>query len=424
MKSVLLSIIIFVIVSLTSTAVHIYVTTTRTIDSMIETIRPYVDMDYQSFSNPMDGSISINGVTFDYGDGMIMEIDSIEFILDSVFDYVDLNEKIDAGEIPEKIQVNVNHLYADLEFFSKLGDEPGSFGSVAEYVAALNCGNIKKFDYKNLEKLGYEGLDQSAVFSFQYNKYTSIADVKIELLFHDIFSYSFKSSIPDVEIAKSLVDPNSSVTNLEIEMQDMGFNKKVSNFCSKESGAENTEYVEQHIQELKNYFTDANVKLSDEMYHAYRAFFVDQAALKFKFQPANSINLKYLEQYETKDWPLVFGLSMYVNNDKVQNLNFDWDRSKAVKNLINAQKDPQVRRAEKKTGPNLNNQLAYVEIPAAKLNQYVNSQVKLSSTRGKSYEGLITGLSGGRIIMEVQLHGGKIKLPIRTDEIANAFVYK
>jgi len=424
MQKVILGFFIFIMVTLSSTATYLYFSTKSAVDSLLHSISPYIYINYQNFSNPMDGSVSIHGVTLSYGEGVAFDIDSIEFKLDSAFDYIDFNKRLKAGEIPEKLQLKVNHAYADLEYFEELNEKPGKFGSISEYVAALNCGDIKKFDYDNLYKLGYTGIDNSLEMSFEYNQFTSIADMKIDFLLHDIFSYSFKTSVADIDIAKNIVDPNNSITNLEIEMQDLGFNKKLSDFCATESGVEHADYVEQHIQELKNYFTDANVKLSNEMYDAYRAFFVDQAALKFKFQPTNSINLKYLEQYETKDWPLVFGLSMYVNNDKVQDLNFDWDRAKVIKDLISAQKDPQVRRAEKKTGSKLNNQLAYVEIPAAKLNQYVNSQVKLSSTRGKSYEGLITGLSGGQIIMEVQLHGGKIKLPIRTDEIANAFVYK
>lgn len=368
----------------------------------------------------MDGKIVIHGVSIGDGSDKSIDIGSIEFILDSAFDYIDFNKKYNTHLIPDKLQIKINHAYADSALIDSFAEKPGKIERINSYISALGCGEITNIDNEQLLELGYSGLDASINLVYDYNTFTSTIDAVFELELHGMESYSFKTAIPNIKSYIDLTNPESTIKNLEVKVQDLGFNKKLTEYCANKTGLGETLHVDQHVEKLKNYFTKADIKLSDELYTAYHQYMHDQAEITFNFQPDSAVNLKYIDFFETKDWPKVLGLSLYVDERKVENVEIDWDRQKVVSNLIKAQQD--TSKADSKT--TLQTKLQYVEIIPSKLNQYVRSQVKLKSKQGKSYEGVITGFSGGQLIMEVTLHGGKIKLPIRTNEIVSAFVSK
>lgn len=425
MQKTIATLLFIVVVSFTSTAAYIYFSTKSAVDSVIHSVYPFIDIRYQSFTNPMDGSISIHGVSISDQDDISIDIGSIELQLDSALDYIDFNRQLNSGSVPEKLQLSVNNAYADLDLLTQLSEKPGKFERISSYIAALGCGDINKITMDNFSDLGYSGVDGSINLSFNYNKYTSVADIEAELILHDMESYSFKTSIPNIKKVYDFSNPDNESDNLTIEVQDLGYNKKLSDFCSKESGVDNEQYVEQHMQGVKNYLTTANIALSEDIYNAYRAYFVDQANIKFTVRPESAVNLKYINLFEIKDWPKVLGLKMYANDKKIDDLSLAWNKDVVVKDLLNAQVDPNSTNGNTTTSKkDKGKQRKFVNVAAASLNNYVNSKVKLESKLGKSYEGRIIGIRGGQIVMEVKLHGGKVELPIDLDEIVTASVYK
>lgn len=83
MKKILSIFFLIIVVSLASTAAYIYFSTKSAVDSMIDSVRPFATIKYQRFSNPMDGSISIHGVTVGDGYGSNVDVGSIKLKLDS-----------------------------------------------------------------------------------------------------------------------------------------------------------------------------------------------------------------------------------------------------------------------------------------------------------------------------------------------------
>jgi len=80
---------IVLIFSLSSTYGYFYYTTKSNVDSFINSVRPFVNIQYQTFSNTMDGKISIKDVSIQQPSGEeITHIGSIDFILDSALDYI------------------------------------------------------------------------------------------------------------------------------------------------------------------------------------------------------------------------------------------------------------------------------------------------------------------------------------------------
>ncbi len=433
MKKLIGTLLVIVVLSLVSTAAYIYFSTKSAVDSMIESVQPFVNIKYQRFSNPMDGSISIHGVTIGDGYGSNVDVGSIELKMDSALDYINFEKKLTSGEILPKLQLQINHVYADIDFLKKIQDssDKSAFEKINAYIDALGCGDIKTIGSEQLSDLGYSGIDSSLNLNFEYNKSLATITMNVDYIMHGMAAFLIKTSIPYIYTAQDFANINNKVNNLVFELQDLGYNESIIEHCSLESKLERDAYIEQHLQEFKNYLTKANVQLSDDLYDVYRAYFVDKATLTFSVQPDSAVNLQYINLYETKDWPTVLGLSVATNGNSVQDLTFAWNKDTVTKDLMNARegveiakleddevRDPQTRRKQV-----LRNR-AYFEIPVSSLDQYRGFDVKLETKLGRTYTGYIKGVTRSQVIVVILLKGGKAEIPVGTNKISKAFIYK
>ncbi len=431
MKKLIVTLFLVATISLVSTAAYIYFSTKSAVDSLIESARPFVNIKYQRFSKPMDGSIAIDGVTIADGYGASVDIRSIELKLDSALDYINFEKKLTSGEILPKLQLQINHAYVDMELLQKnqASSKNNAFELIAAYITALGCGDITEIGSEQLTDLGYSAIDSSINLNFEYNKPSATVTMEFDYILHGMSSFLVKTEIPNIYSSKDLANLNNKLNSIVFELQDLGYNNSIIEFCAHESKLEREVYIEQHLQEIKNYLTAANISLSDDLFAAYRSYFVDKSTLTFTSQPDSAVNLQYINLYETKDWPIVLGLSIKVDDEPIKDISFDWDKDKVVNKLLAAREgvqlaklagdkaapDPQTRRQQTRT---------YFEIPVADLDQYINSDVKLETKLGRTYSGHIKGVTRSQVVVVILLKSGRAEIPVGTNKIARAFIYR
>jgi hypothetical protein len=433
MKKLFVTLVLILILSLISTTAYIYFSTKRAVDSLIESAQPFVNIKYQRFSNPMDGSISIHGVTIGDGYGTNIDVGSIELKLDSALDYINFNTKITSGEILPKLQLQINHVYADMDLLEKSqsSSSPNAFEKISSYIAALGCGDVKEIGTKQLSDLGYSGIDSSLNLNFEYNKSLATATMQFDYVLHDMSSFLVKTSIPYIYSPQDFANINTKINNLTIELQDLGYTNSLIDYCSLESNLEPEAFIDLRIQALKRYLSKANIQLSDDLYAAYRSYFVDKAPLTFTSQPDSAVNLQYINLYETKDWPTVLGLSIAVNGKPVKDSHFSWNKNTVIKNLLNARDGVELTKLESNEAhdPQTRKKQAlrnrdYFEIPVSKLDQYIHSDVKIETKLGKIYTGYVKGVTRSQVIVVIRLKGGKAEIPVGTNKISKAYIYR
>ena len=428
MKNLLSRLILIVAIALASTAAYIYFSTKSTVDSMIQSIHPFVTVEYKHFNNFMDGRISIHDVSINTklsGENTHIDVGSIEVKMDSVLDYFNFEQKINSGEIPPNLQLAINHVHTDLSLLIK--DSPDKLDKIADYMAELACSEVELTPSEKLTALGYSGIDSSISVDFEYSELTSEAEVKFELTLHDMARYAVKTSIPNVSSTVGLTNPNGKVSSLEFGIQDLGYNKKLIEYCSNQSGIQPELYVKQHIQALKKYFADASVSFSDSVYDAYRAYLIEQAHVSISSHPNSSISMESLRFYETKDWASILDLTLFVDEKPANNFFFDWNKESVLNDLLKArslslkkdetnQKQIRIIKRVKKS------QKVNTEIPTSRIHEYTNKHVTLNTKSGKTFKGIVKSVNRGQVIMIISIQGGNAEIPIDVSKITKVSI--
>jgi hypothetical protein len=396
----------------------------------------------------MDGSIALKGVTMRpiffprMGSGEVT-IRSIEFRLNSVFDFIFLKGKIKKATkenqnlfaVAPKIQIKFNHIRSDVKQFSEWWGKGGDsyLGRIIARSRAQGCGDIKSIDFaKFIPKLGYETVEYSTILNYEYDKYASIIDLENEWTIHDLTSFSLKGSISNVTSIADFQDPSNLLTKIYFVHQDLGYNKGWIDFCVKKSGVKAENYINHHIEHLKNYLSKANVILSDGLYDTYKAS-LNQTEVTFKIMPEN-INsiLLMVERYKPSSWAGVLGMTVEVDGKEVNDLSMDWNRDTVLKNLLEVESHDEKTKQQtlneanspKKKNTKKKKKRSYIEVSIPELKNYVNSYAKIILKSGKKFKGLIVEDEENSITLKVKTQGGSIEMQMNYEKIKKALIYK
>ncbi len=415
----LAKILVFIVICLSSAYGYFYYVTKSNVDSFIESVSPFVQIKYETFFSALNGKISLSEVSISTPPyGKLAQIDSVDFILDSAFDYFTLDDKLSAGEIIPKIQLKINHLNTSVDMLDVYTQEPAPFEQFMNHIAAQGCGEIESVDMTLLPELGYSTLDASMNINFDYSQKERLARFNIDLIAHDMNAVYTTVEIPHIANLRDFTSPDIQVGTFKVDVQDLGYSDNVAEFCAGKSDVPVEEYAEHHLEALKSFFTNADISLSDGVYEAYEAYVAEQATLTFSIQPKSAVNWKYISLYPTEEWPRILGLSLLVNGEKVDDVEVSWDEERSLATAIASKQEVTTKQERvpqrKKT---------YVQVAPHQLTNYVDSRVKVETKLNRKYEGYVRK-SGGALVVQITSHGGKIDIPADSQTIAKAFVYK
>lgn len=428
MKQFFSRLFLIAVISLTSTAAYIYFSTKSTVDSMIQSIQPFITVEYKQFKNYMDGSISIHDVSIitKFSDKhTTIDVGSIEVKMDSVLDYFNFEQKINSGEIIPKLQLAINHVHTDMGLF--INDSPDELGLITDYITELACGEVKLTPNEKLTALGYSGIDSSISIDFEYSELTSEAELKIDLILHDMARYAVNTSIPNVTSTVDLTNLTSNFSDLEFGMQDLGYNQRLIEYCSDQSEVNAELYVKRHIEALKNYFANANVSFSNSVYDAYKSYLIEQAYVSISSHPTSSISIEPLRFYDTKDWASILDLTLFVNEKPASHFFFDWNKESVLNELLKARALPKKERETEKKQVRIikrvkQSQKVNTEIPVSRLHEYTNQFVSVNTKSAKTFKGIVKSIKRGQVIMIITIQGGKAEIPIDISKITKVSI--
>lgn len=415
----LAKILVFIVICLSSAYGYFYYVTKSNVDSFIESVSPFIQIKYETFFSALNGKISLSEVSISTPPyGKLAQIDSVDFILDSAFDYFTLDDKLSAGEIIPKIQLKINHLNTSVDMLDVYTQEPAPFEQFMNHIAAQGCGEIESVDMTLLPELGYSRLDASMNINFDYSQKERLATFNIDFIAHDMNAVYTTVEIPHIASLRDFTSPDIQVGTFKVDVQDLGYSDNVAEFCAAKSDVPVEEYAEHHLEALKSFFTNADITLSDGIYGAYEAYVAEQATLTFSIQPKSAVNWKYISLYPTEEWPRILGLSLLVDGEKVDDLEVSWDEERSLATAIASKQEVTTKQERvpqrKKT---------YVQVAPHQLTNYIDSRVKVETKLNRKYEGYVRK-SGGELVVQITSHGGKIDIPADSPTIAKAFVYK
>ena len=423
MKKLILALFVLLVGSVAGVYFYINYKVKENVDSVIEAVKPVARITYGKIGNNMNGTIVIRNISISRADGVNANIDSIQLVLPSLRDLMNMMDMFRSNRLLSGMHLNINHLRTDISVITgMLKSVKDGKSSIADRVNTLGCGDVKILNLKNLADLGYTDADISLNIGYKYHEASNIVDMSVDIIGHDVASVSMNMEIPGITSYTGIANRENNINNVSFEFQDLGFNSRMTEYCAKKINSSPSEYLENHFKLVRKTLTEGNVILSEDIYNAYKQFLVNQAKIKMDFNPPSSVGLKYLDMYQPKDWVSVLGIDVYVNDKKLDDMSMNWNKNLTADSLFREQSESTVNNAVPGGGgtvPVSPVASSQVKIDNSDLGNYLNKLIRVETTSGRKYTGILKGESNDSISVLIKIGKGNARLPILKTQIKN-----
>lgn len=402
MRKLFLGLLIGAVVAYGGLKLYVANSISETADQVVALAAPVARISYEGTTSSLDGTVGLTGINIEvFETGDTYQIDAIKLKTDSIFTLLDMESRLREGDIPKTFGFAVENMTvsANTQLLEQAHGDLGLWGGLQLPYGSLACGDREGFSAEDLHNMGLARTTTS--LSLDVRRVPVEGEIHFQLHVN-----SPGLNTQEVEMVMSvpggMVDPRAAMSSPpQIEsasatLQDQGWHKKVSDFCAAEAGMDKQAYVDAHVAAVKNALASDGIEVGDSLTGAYREFLQDGSSITLAFWPSGTVDLATLHYYSLQDALLYLGMQLSVNGEPVTPLDIAETEPAAAR-------EPKAKAPAKTATKNENLNFKAISIP--ELKQHVGAQVRLTTTRARTFQGKLADIQDR--IAHVEVHYGE-----------------
>jgi hypothetical protein len=411
-----------------SVKLAIWYSTQQSIKNLSKQFAGFLELNYQSISSSIKGSVSVNGLTvFIPMAKESIHIKKVRLSTDNVLTLLTLTSKFESQDIPNNLGFLIEGMRVDLN--SKLLNTPEESPQTAfERLNTLACGDVLRFDEKVLKQMGYNEIN--ADFNINYH-YDSLAKT-LQLNFYEnvdkFLSLDLTAQIREVsklpgvaEVSMNMANPQTipKLGKIKLTLEDDSFITRKVNFCAKNNKSNQNDYIIKHVNMVDNYLQKMGIKLNQSLLGAYQKSLMHPGNIIVSMDFSDISNIMELSDYLPDDIIAQLGTEILVNNKIVSPISIQFDKQRFTKNT--GDKAQQISIHDPNVKPKIIKK--YHLVNKNNLKQYDRHPVKIKTTQGKTLKGRLSIKNPKKYEVISRTHGGEIGFFVKKAEIKSVEVF-
>lgn len=405
----------------------------RSTDEMVQAAAPFATISYESIHTSLLGdeigldNISIKPViTQDE-----FRIEQVRLSAPHLGYFIAAGDKVKKGQPPENLGIQIERIHIDMhsELFTMLeqmqkqaamaqGDEEDMW---LAHLDTLGCGEISTFTISDYQEMGFTTIVADASLNMTYDEQSKrtliTADTHADNLYELGVDLDFNVT-PQAMANAALVN---NIPKMTIRYRDTGYYQLRNNYCAKQNQSSVAEYVDHHINLLSN---KLGATLPAQTLSSYRQFMLKGGAMKVGLAPTDGQSLEGLQYYAPADIIDMLGLTLTINNSKLDANLIQWgNKPKATKLKPDTIRErptvirEDVLQAKIKPEPQrpATPQLQTINVDDAA--NYIGKSVEVTTAEGMVRSGLLQDVNEDRILIEVKFRTGSLTFPVEYSKI-------
>ncbi len=393
------------------------------LDQEILQAAPYAVIKYQNLSTSLSGKIDVEGITVepvDIGHGIdvagvyILGPDALSYLMDRI-------PGLGSGEAaPARLRFVAKQIKMDIS-----GDKAQQLDKM---VMADNPQLGKERDlcrvgggssFAQLQELGFDNIlgDMKASYHFQAASRKLYVEFSVDV--KDIQRTELSLTLDNVS---SLNSQNALTVLLERMKLSLDyipeFGRKMVDYCAQKRGVEPEQFkllmVDDFFSELRSQGIIPGVGLSG----ALREFLSNWGNLTINIRPAQPLNMLSLMAISKSGEKMLdkLGMQLLVNGRLITDMSFYIRKNTSLISSNNASTE------EKKAPPKPKYVWEYRKVSVANLSGYLDHRVIVVERGGRTHQGLLVDVGGGRVSIQKRVSGGKFTAHLQQSGIVSAKV--
>ncbi|WP_320825071.1 hypothetical protein [Reinekea sp.] len=397
---------------------------------------PLVEGKYDNVSFDLRGNIAVSGIELyvPMVDASI-SIGSVALSTSGFMAMLNLQRNLKTGRLPDALALKINSFSMIIAPPAFAAGGQGQ-GTLMAELSALGCGRFVTLGAQQYYDLGFKNINFDLISGYTYDvpsdEFVSSIDFYLDGLGHIKIDQTFIGLAPvmqDFNTALYGFEPATiSTMNLHLQYTDLGYNKKLGDYCALASGMARAEWDDRHALMVQSALDQIELSADFDVLAFYQSLRADRARLDINLRPLPGFSLGDLQYYSVADLIDLIELSVVVNDSPVAIGDIDWNPDRLTALNLSA-----VRKAFR-VGPQDSNEAEVLtessrqerilkDIPVTRLEQYVYRTVQLERSDGQTFSGELTVVTRDRVVIRTRFKTGFTDLPITRNDIRAVKVY-
>lgn len=209
---------------------------------------------------------------------------------------------------------------------------------------------------------------------------------------------------------------NIRLNEMVVDFKDTGYVRRILDFCAKEAGLSNKEYIAHHLTAWKEALAELGFVTSDKLLGGYSRFLENPDQFRLSMKPTDDFDLSKFAEIEPEMLPYQFRTTLAVNGTEIGELDLSSTEKQtqvtpsAASSLVPTDTKP--RRGDKPAK----------QVAVEDLRNHLNAEVLLILNNGRRIEGRITELSATQLQVHSYQPTGHMIIPVNFSQISEAYV--
>jgi hypothetical protein len=274
-----------------------------------------------------------------------------------------------------------------------------------------NCGEEHTWTFSDMDALGYSHTptDLSVSYEYQPGDHKFVISVTSE-------AKSMSSTNLEVEISGILgleqkYFQKDYSANISVNHQDLGFGKRLLEYCAKEEGMSYQDYISQESTPNDQFFIDVfGAKANGKLKEAYRDFVSSPDSIQLDFQLSSEDEIHDFQHYQLNDLVYLLNVTLSVNKKPIEIEFIPVDVKVGVKTV--AEIDPEIKISTSRSGSEKNGVIEWSELP-----DYIGKEIAYITIRGEYKKATVLKVKADKVQLKIHQYGGETVQHVKRETV-------
>ena len=390
--------------------------------SMMRSMGGYLE--YRDVAITLGGDVEIDRVRLMVpGQAESINLDRVALRTDGILGIHKLAVDIRKKRLPETLALALEGIAIPVG-----GDAYRQMNTLAsemnETLLTAGCGERKLFSDDDIAAMGFGALVKvDSITEYRLMNEGQWLEVEGKTVVQGMNEVNIKADFSLDATSRDLMSLGAAAGNIRlnemvVDYKDAGYVRRILDFCAKEIGLTNKEYLDHHLVAWRETLADFGFAPGDNLLTGYSKFVENPEHFRLNMKPADDFDLRKLAEIAPEMLPYQFRTTLAVNGAEIGAMNLSPIEKPpeaaptAATSLI-----PNTANDSRRRGDRQPTQIAVEE-----LRNHLNAEVLLILTNGRRIEGRITELGADQLQVHSYQPTGHMTIPVNFSQISEAYV--
>lgn len=379
-------------------------------------------LEYGDVSITLGGDVEIDRVRFMVPtQAESISLDRIALRTDGIFGIHKLAADIRKKRLPEKLALALEGITVPVG-----GDTYRQMNTLAsemnENLLTAGCGERKLFSDADIAAMGFgELVKVDSITEYRLMNDGQWFELEGKTTVQGMNEVTIKTDFSLDAASRDLTALGAAIGNIRfneliLDYQDMGYVRKILDFCAEETGLPETEFRAHHLAAWQETLAEFGFAPSSNLVAGYSQFLENPQRFRLTLKPADDFDLSKLAEIEPEMLPYLFNTRLAVNGTDMGALELS-SVAKPTPATAVAPLKPVDNTDARRRGNRPPTQVAIEE-----LRNHLNAEVSLQLANGRTIEGRIIEVGNDNLQIHSYQPTGHMTIPVNFSQISEAYV--